>query len=169
MRNGGIQAAIRRWILERQAGARRTAGRTAQAADRRWAIGPEASIAAVRWARSHSSTVGGSITHSSSSTESHSSGTAETLHKRMLVNPDEVGRLFGRAQWPRALVLGAALGSKSRCGVAPTPEPGAGGQLDSHPITGPPTLLACAVSGEGGCPPRPRTSVSAEPRSLPPR
>lgn len=52
-----------------------------------------------------------SMSASRMSGQNHSTtkGTNETIHKRYLVNPDEVGRFFGDPEKPRAIVLIAGL------------------------------------------------------------
>lgn len=55
--------------------------------------------------RSHGATQTITSTYSKSENTSRSEGVSETLHKRALVTPDEVGRLFGNRERPAALVL----------------------------------------------------------------
>ncbi|WIY52054.1 type IV secretory system conjugative DNA transfer family protein [Devosia sp. YIM 151766] len=43
------------------------------------------------------------------SNESHTEGTTETFHKRNLLNPDEVGRLFGNRENPAMLAITSGL------------------------------------------------------------
>ena len=99
---------------------------------------------------SRGSTQGKSFGHTVTNTTTHTDGTstsrtvahAETLHKRPLVTPDEVGRLFGKRDNPMALVLASGEQPMVLRRIPYYRQPRLEGSYDWHPSHPRPETIA---------------------------
>jgi type IV secretory pathway TraG/TraD family ATPase VirD4 len=110
-----------------------------------WGTSQSSSISAGPNGVSTSSTFGSSQSNSVSHTKgwnaSESKGWNETIHKRALISPDEVGRLFGDRDKPRVLALLSGEQPLALSRIIYYKDEGLLGLFDRHPDHPPPLTL----------------------------